>query len=175
MSWNIQRIVAAGIIMAAAIPVSAGGGGNKNGLPPTSNHPNQGSNHGAYHSHYHGYRYYGVWPYGYYVYDATPPVVVVATDDGSVVSTEYVREIPQAPVTTTATVRVLMPPSAKLWFDGAATSQTGAVRSFTTPPLDAGKTYSYKVRACWLEDGRPVVRSQVVKVTPGATAELDLR
>jgi uncharacterized protein (TIGR03000 family) len=72
-------------------------------------------------------------------------------------------------------VRIHIVPAAKMWIDGAAINQTGELRTFTTPPLDGSKAYSYGIRACWLEDGRPVVRSRTISVAAGKTTDVDLR
>src|SRR5262245_46965126 len=36
-----------------------------------------------------------------------------------------------------ATIELLVPADAQVWFNGAATTQTGTVRRFVTPPLNA--------------------------------------
>jgi uncharacterized protein (TIGR03000 family) len=79
------------------------------------------------------------------------------------------------PVAIPAVVRVQTAPGAKLWFDGVATSQSGELRTFSTPALEAGRTYAYKVRACWLQKGKPVLRAETIEVTPGTTTVVDLR
>jgi len=45
-----------------------------------------------------------------------------------------------------AMIEVTVPANAELWFDGVKTSQTGSTRYFVTPPLTAGKTYTYEIR-----------------------------
>ncbi|HZZ77357.1 MAG TPA: TIGR03000 domain-containing protein [Gemmataceae bacterium] len=73
-----------------------------------------------------------------------------------------------------ATIHVLMPnPSAKLWFDDKATTQTGPDRIFFTPSLQSAGKYTVKAR--WTEDGREVNRQRTVNVQPGQTVMLDLR
>jgi len=67
-----------------------------------------------------------------------------------------------------AHVTVTVPPSAKVWFDGTATTSTGPVRQFVTPPLEAGQQYTLWVRARWAENGREVNQLQPVDVTAGA-------
>jgi len=187
MSTTVTRVLAAGAMLMAAAPAYAGGG--------------KGSHtHGSYystsyyHNHHHGYRYYGVWPYGYYgYYDYDAPTVVVPDTivTGPVAPASYPSQDPPpapeplpppapppVPVPTAsspAVVRIHTAAAAKMWVDGTAVNQTGEVRTFTTPPLDGGKAYSYGIRACWLEDGRPVVRSRTISVAAGKTTDVDLR
>jgi uncharacterized protein (TIGR03000 family) len=47
-----------------------------------------------------------------------------------------------APVVITMTV----PANAEVWFDGTKTVQTGENRRFFSPPITAGRKYSYEVR-----------------------------
>ena len=46
-----------------------------------------------------------------------------------------------------AFIRVTLPADAKLTIDGNATKATSADRTFVTPPLEAGKTFHYELRA----------------------------
>lgn len=62
---------------------------------------------------------------------------------------------------------VRLPAGAKLAIDGEATKQTSAERHFETPPLKAGKTYVYRLRAEFARDGRPVVREERVEIRAG--------
>lgn len=75
---------------------------------------------------------------------------------------------------TTALIRVLVPsPNANLWFDNTPMPQQGSCRLFVSPPLDRGKTYTYTVKASWLERGRKVSREKLVKVRPGRETVVD--
>jgi uncharacterized protein (TIGR03000 family) len=66
-----------------------------------------------------------------------------------------------------ALVNVEVPPNAEVWIDGAPTTQAGPTRAFQSPPLAAGKTYHYVVRARWKEGGGPVEQVRVVDVQGG--------
>jgi uncharacterized protein (TIGR03000 family) len=103
----------------------------------------------------------GSSPYvsGYY----SPP-------DVTVVPSNY--ETPVA-ADTTATVKVLVPADAQVWFDGNPTSQTGEVRTYGTPPLDPNKAFHYDVRARWSENGRVVDQTRRVEVRAGQRQDVD--
>ena len=95
--------------------------------------------------------------YAYY-----PPSVIVQ------------QPAPEAPVSNAASIRVLVPdPDAKVWFDGNPTKQTGTDRFFHTPELLPGSTYSYRLRAEWMQKGQRMVQEQVVSVAPGRTSLAD--
>jgi uncharacterized protein (TIGR03000 family) len=72
-----------------------------------------------------------------------------------------------------ASIRVRVPAGAELWFDGTKTRQSGAERSFRSPPLTPGKTYFYDVKARWTEGGKPVERTRTVDVRAGGRYTVD--
>ena len=73
-----------------------------------------------------------------------------------------VKGVSAAPATIVLTVPVL----ASVTFDGQPTTSVGRVRTFTTPPLESGKTYSYTVVVCsWGS-----CQERVIQVTAGQTA-----
>jgi uncharacterized protein (TIGR03000 family) len=78
---------------------------------------------------------------------------------------------PLAPVPAnaeqTVTVEVNVPAGAEVWFDGEKTSQSGPGRVFRSPPLQAGVSYMYLVRAKWTEAGREVEQMQTISVHAG--------
>jgi uncharacterized protein (TIGR03000 family) len=80
--------------------------------------------------------------------------------------------VPGAGVEAPATVLVTVPANAELWFDGEKTAQTGAQRTFHSPPLPPGNTYVYTVRVRWTEGGKPFEQIQAVALQPGGTARL---
>jgi uncharacterized protein (TIGR03000 family) len=80
------------------------------------------------------------------------------------------RELPARP----ALINVALPAEATLSFQGQPTSQTGTVREFESPPLGAGRNYTYDVRAAWrTEDGRLVSRSRRLTVHAGDRLTVD--
>jgi len=72
-----------------------------------------------------------------------------------------------------ARVTVIVPADADVFIDGTQMTQTGTVRTFSTPPLEKGYRYSYTIRARWTEDGSPVEQSRTVAVTPGKGVRVD--
>jgi uncharacterized protein (TIGR03000 family) len=73
-----------------------------------------------------------------------------------------------------ATIRMSVPSGARVWFDGAATSQTGAVREFVSPSLAPGIGYVYHVRVQWEENGKTVERNREVPVHAGDRINLNI-
>ena len=81
---------------------------------------------------------------------------------------------PGPDVGDSANIRVILPdPAARVWFDGAATMQTGSDRLFHTPALTAGFTASYRIRATWMEGDREVMHERDVDVMPGRNILVD--
>lgn len=81
--------------------------------------------------------------------------------------------LPQAKGTH-AVVMVKVPLAlADVTFNGEKTTTTGKTRIFTTPELEAGKSYSYAVTANWTEGGAQRTLTRTVQVTPGQTVTVD--
>jgi uncharacterized protein (TIGR03000 family) len=73
-----------------------------------------------------------------------------------------------------ALIDVFLPPQATLTFQGLATTEQGGIRVFQSPPLEAGRTYSYDIRATWrTDDGRDVARNKRLTVSAGDHATVD--
>jgi uncharacterized protein (TIGR03000 family) len=80
----------------------------------------------------------------------------------------------QAAPSNKAIIEVSVPADAKVWFDDSPTKQTGSERYYETPPLTAGKTFSYVVTAQWLgPDGTNVVRKQRVSVRANESSNVE--
>ena len=73
-----------------------------------------------------------------------------------------------------ATVVVTLPADAKLTIDGTATTSTSSERTFETPDLVVGKTYSYTLEATFQKEGKSVVVSKKVTIEAGKTSTIDL-
>jgi uncharacterized protein (TIGR03000 family) len=78
-----------------------------------------------------------------------------------------------APRLATTPIHVLVPDQAKVWVENQPTSQTGSARDFVSPPLAPGLEYRYTVRASWQEQGREIVRQQIVAFTAGDQVSID--
>src|SRR5262245_26656198 len=73
-----------------------------------------------------------------------------------------------------ATIVVSLPEGATLMVDGAATRSTAAVRTFSTPTLNAGKNYFYTLTAEIVRDGQKLSVSEQVTVRAGETTNVSL-
>jgi uncharacterized protein (TIGR03000 family) len=72
-----------------------------------------------------------------------------------------------------ALLAVRVPADAEVWFGGDPTAQRGRTRLFVTPPLEAGRDLTYDLRVRWQDGGKPVERSQAVRVRPGDKLLID--
>jgi uncharacterized protein (TIGR03000 family) len=66
-----------------------------------------------------------------------------------------------------ARIEVSVPANAEVWFNDTRTEQTGTSRDFKSPPLAAGRNYAYEIKAKWMQDGKPVEKTQTVVVQAG--------
>lgn len=82
-----------------------------------------------------------------------------------------------APVTASQSVNVtvIVPRDAKVWFENRETAQQGTQRSFQSPPLESGHSYTYTVKASWTENGQAVTRERRVNVQAGQSVTVNFR
>jgi uncharacterized protein (TIGR03000 family) len=83
----------------------------------------------------------------------------------------------QAPVQTApATLTVTLPADAKLLIDNTPTKSTSATRTFVTPPLASGRTYTYTLTAEVVRAGetKKVTQEVVVKAGEESKAVINL-
>jgi uncharacterized protein (TIGR03000 family) len=73
-----------------------------------------------------------------------------------------------------ATLIVHVPQSASLKIDGQATQQSSGTRVFTSPPLEQGKTYVYKISAEVNRDGHTIRDTKNVEVRAGQRSEVTM-
>jgi uncharacterized protein (TIGR03000 family) len=73
-----------------------------------------------------------------------------------------------------ATVIVHVPQSASLKIDGQATQQSSSTRVFTSPPLEQGKTYIYKISAEVNRNGHTVRDTKNIEVRAGQRTEVTM-
>jgi uncharacterized protein (TIGR03000 family) len=121
---------------------------------------------------YGGGLYYDPW-YGYgapYFYNdgyAVPPAIY---------SNPVAPQMPQAdPLGQSAQINLTLPHGdAKVWIDGnAMNAGSGQKRIFTSPSLESGYSYSYRVTAAWMDNGQEVRMERVVPVAPGRISNVD--
>ena len=67
-----------------------------------------------------------------------------------------------------AVLRLKVPQEAKVYVNGRLTKTPGAVRSFESGNLVAGRVYKYKVKAVIERDGKQLVRSKLVSLKTGS-------
>jgi uncharacterized protein (TIGR03000 family) len=80
----------------------------------------------------------------------------------------------QNSTSNTAIIEVSVPADAKVWFDDSPTEQPGWERSFESPPLKPGKTFSYMVTAQWRGAyGEDVVRQYKVLVRANESTNVE--
>ncbi len=75
-----------------------------------------------------------------------------------------------------AYLRVYLPADdAQLSVDGVRTKQTGGTRLFETPALEAGRKFSYTLRAEWNANGKSQTRVRKAEVEAGHMTVVDFR
>jgi uncharacterized protein (TIGR03000 family) len=79
---------------------------------------------------------------------------------------------PSTPVEREVIVNMQVPANARVTFNGTSTRQRGTNRHFVSPPIAAGRGYSYNVEATWTQNGRPVTLSRRIAVRPGDVVNL---
>jgi uncharacterized protein (TIGR03000 family) len=72
-----------------------------------------------------------------------------------------------------ATITVLVPADAEVFFDQHRTRQGGTERYYATPPLPIGRTLYYTVRARWQAQGKPVEQTRKVAISGGSRVRVD--
>jgi uncharacterized protein (TIGR03000 family) len=80
---------------------------------------------------------------------------------------------PAGPGGDRATITVNLPPGATLYVDDRKSPSLEPVRSFTTPPLPAGREFAYLIRAEVLRNGQPETFTQKVPFRAGERVVVD--
>jgi uncharacterized protein (TIGR03000 family) len=71
-------------------------------------------------------------------------------------------------------VQVVLPnPEAQVTIGGVKMESLGMVRTFELPPVDQGKSDTYKVTATWIDNGKPITDMRKVAVIAGSVAKVD--
>lgn len=76
------------------------------------------------------------------------------------------------PIRNSALLTVKVPADAKVFVNDRATSSTGEDREYISRDLQPGAQYSYKVRAEFVRDGKPVTEEKSVQLTAGQSSAL---
>jgi uncharacterized protein (TIGR03000 family) len=84
----------------------------------------------------------------------------------------YTGYLASAPVE--GTVAITLPADAKLLFNGHAAVGSGETRTFRTPPLKPGESYTYQLTAVVVRDGREQTATEKVVVKAGEKTSVTL-
>jgi uncharacterized protein (TIGR03000 family) len=71
-----------------------------------------------------------------------------------------------------ALLKVKLPEKAKLFIGDQPTATSGKDRTFRSPTLEAGKKYTYVLKAIWEEGGKTVTEEQTIEVERGKLASV---
>jgi len=190
LSWTIPTLVAITLAFTPALSSAAPrGGGSRGGYG--------GGNRGGYGDGYRGYGrgpyigigigagypYNGGYGYGYNGYDGSPyndyPTSTYAAPDTTTYGTpttapsgNYQSFYPTSN-STAASVSVTLSASGEVTFGSYQTSQSAGPKAYETPALNPGKTYSYDIRARWMDNGREVTQTRSVMIHAGDRVNVD--
>jgi uncharacterized protein (TIGR03000 family) len=89
-----------------------------------------------------------------------------------VAPTKYTLVVTMVPDNTegggnVATMMAHVPENALAYFQDRLMESTGTERTYVSPPLNPGKTYTYTVRVDWVEEGKLVTQTHEFDVFPG--------
>jgi len=73
-----------------------------------------------------------------------------------------------------ATIRVSLPPDAKLFVEDILTNSTSNSRQFVSPPLEPGKVFYYTLKGQMVRNGQALTTTQRVPVRAGQETEVSL-
>lgn len=139
---------------------------------------NSGLYNGLYNNRY-GYR--GNYPSNYSTYDNSPTIYGASPTELGLYRSSYPSSVSESNVAPsvaqngTASILVIVPANAQLWWNGSPGTVMGETRRFRTGPLSAeGSTQSFQAR--WMgSDGQPVTQSREIRVTPNENFTVDFR
>ncbi len=103
-----------------------------------------------------------------------PTVIVSNTLPTAITPTRSLYYNPDTSPSKRATVIIHLPAKATLTVDGKATSSTSPTRRFYSPPLQAGKSYTYVFEARMERDGKTVKADRRVEVCAGDQREITI-
>ena len=64
---------------------------------------------------------------------------------------------------------------AQVWFEDTATTLQGMERLFQSPPLESNQTFTYSIKARWMENGQAVTQERRVSVQAGQSITVNFR
>ena len=105
--------------------------------------------------------------------DNAPPRT--GADEQRIVSGSAPLPLPPSTEKTPAVMKIILPANSTVWIEKMKMTSTGTLRLFQSPPLDADKTYLYRVKVSWPTlPGQPdFVAEQEVTVKAGQTTTID--
>jgi uncharacterized protein (TIGR03000 family) len=66
-------------------------------------------------------------------------------------------------------LNIQAPAGANLWISDVFVGQGGSSRQFVSPPLENGRTYTYDIKARWMQDGREMTSARTLEFQGGQT------
>ena len=98
---------------------------------------------------------YGLGGYGTYLpyyggFGAASVPLMVNAAPAAAPATPPPADTPPPP-DNAAHLQLIVPANADVFFDGEKTTQTGPTREFVSPPLEAGKVFTYRVRVLYFD------------------------
>ena len=109
-------------------------------------------------------------------YDGTPAYSNYADPAALVPPNQARQAYYPAPVQDSVNVNVLVPVAdAQVWFQGRATTQQGMQRLFESPSLAPNHSYTYSIKARWMENGQAVNQERQVNVQAGQNITVNFR
>lgn len=104
------------------------------------------------------------------VYVATRTTASSGTESGTTRMSLYP---PDSSGRQPAVINVKVPGNAEIHFDGHKMNLTGTTRQFVSPLLEKDVTYTYEIKAKWMEKGSEVKRTRKVDIRAGKDVEVD--
>jgi len=98
---------------------------------------------------------------------ATPPTPPAPADGDAAFHPTY------GPLRNSAMLNVKVPADAKVFVNDRITASTGEDREFISRDLQPGAQYSYKVRAEFVRNGKPVTEEKTIRLSAGQTNSLN--
>jgi len=139
--------------------------------------PYYGGSNYAYRPYYYSQPYYSSTPYyspDTAIYNYSAPQMTYSYSPDATQSQSFYYNPETSP--QSAMITVFVPtPETQLWIDNTETKQQGMTRRFSSPSLESGKTFTYTLKARWMQNGQSVERERQIQVQAGQQATADFR